>query len=223
MKVRSIIISAVLLTASALFISVAPASAGDCSAENPCHTYAMVDASGNVTNTIVCQPSVCGSGTFAGMKVVPQVVANPETHKSQGGYLANPGDAPVTESNGRFTITTDSPVVSRTVVEEGNTSTVLQTTIASVTQKSFTFEDTIGAPNGIPALRDEPMRMNTKATLSATQFSGSDTSTAISKELAEFENRQPEDFVNWTLELERLEKIFRNWNWFKMSLVGWFI
>ena len=43
MKFKSIISSAVLVAASVLFISVAPAQAGECSAEDPCHTYAMVN------------------------------------------------------------------------------------------------------------------------------------------------------------------------------------
>ncbi len=42
-------------------ISVASAVPGECSAEDPCGTWAVVDKTGSVTNVIVCQASVCGS------------------------------------------------------------------------------------------------------------------------------------------------------------------
>lgn len=59
-----------------------------CSSENPCMTYAEVSSSGNVENIVVCQPSVCGGGDqvaiTSGNRLVPQVLANPETHDTTG-------------------------------------------------------------------------------------------------------------------------------------------
>jgi hypothetical protein len=223
MKVKSIVSSAILIAASAVFISVAPATAGGCSAEDPCHTYAVVNDVGVVTNTIVCQPSVCGSGVLGDMKVVLQVEANPTTHQNQGGYIGNPGGTPVTESNGRFTITNDSPVVSTSTINEETTNTVISSTVAAGTQKSFTFSDTVGAPNGVPTMRNEPIKKSTSATLSATELSKSETPTVISEESITFDERQTEEYVKLMLMLEELNKIFANWGWFKTSLFGWFL
>jgi hypothetical protein len=221
MKIKSII-GSILLTVGAFTFVSAPAHAA-CSAEDPCHTYAMVDNSGIVTNIIVCQPSVCGSGFFAGSRVVPQVAANPITHQSQGGYISNVGSPPVIESNGRFTVTTDHPTVSQTVVKEETKETVLQSTISSGTQKSFTFNDTVGSPNGTPTMKNEVMQKSTSATLSAIELSNSDTPTVISRESITFDERQTEEYVELMLMLEELNKIFSNWTWFRTSLFGWFL
>jgi hypothetical protein len=222
MKIKSII-GSILLTVGALAFVSAPAYAGECSAEDPCHTYAMVDGNGTVTNIIVCQPSVCGSGTFAGSRVVPQVAANSATHQNQGGYLSNPDSTPVKESNGRFTITNDNPVVSNTVIKEETKDVVLTSSIEKGTQSSFTFNDTVGTAGGRPTFKSEPMDKTIGATLSVTELSKSETPTVISEEVAVFEERETEQFVELTLQLNNLQKIMRNWNWFKMSLVGWFL
>ena len=223
-------IVSILLTVGALVFVSAPSYAGECSAEDPCQTYAMVNDAGAVTNIIVCQPSVCGSGTFAGSRVVPQVAADPVTHKSQSGYLAGPNETPITESNGRFTITNDSPIVYRDVIKEETTKTVFKATVGPGTQKSFTFEDTVGVPNGSPTMRDEPMKTTTKAKLSATDMINdsvvrdeSDTSTVLSEESLLFEERKTEEFVKQQLQIQSLQKILRNWMWFKTSLMWWFI
>jgi len=222
MKIKSII-GSILLTVGALTFVSAPANAGECSAEDPCHTYAMVDGNGTVTNIIVCQPSVCGSGTFAGSRVVPQVAANPVTHQNQGGYLSNPDSTPVKESNGRFTVTNDSPVVSNTVIQEETKNVVLTSSIEKGTQTSFTFNDTVGASDGRPTFRSEPMEKTIGATLSVTELSKSETPTVLSEEVAVFEERETEQFVELTIQLNNLQKIMLNWNWFKMSLIGWFL
>jgi hypothetical protein len=223
MKLKSIISSALLVAASVVFISVAPAQAGECSAEDPCQTYAMINDLGVVTNIIVCQPSVCGSGIWDGQRVVPQVAANAETHQSQGGYLANTGSTPITESDGRFTLTNDQPVVSQIVVEEQNTNTIVESTVGPGTQQSFTFNDTVGQPNGIPNMRNEPMKQSTSGKLSVTEFSKSDTPTVLSKEAIVFNERQTKEAVELQLRVNALEKILRNWSWFKTSLRNWFI
>ena len=223
MKFKSIISSVILVAASVLFISVAPAQAGECSAEDPCHTYAMVNDAGVVTNIIVCQPSVCGGGTFAGSRVVPQVAANPETHQNQGGYLSNPGSTPVKESNGRFTMTNDGPTISSSVVSETTQNTVLSTTLEPGVQQSFTFEDTVNVVDGRPTFRSEPMDGSIGATLSVTELTKSDTPTVIAKEVLVFSQRETEQLVELTIQMNNLEKILRNWSWFKTSLRNWFI
>ena len=130
MKKLLIVLS--LLLASFTFL-VSPASASECSAEDPCGTWAVVDASGLVTNIIVCQPSVCGSGTFAGLTVVFQVPANPVTHLSQGGYFNPPPATPAepdrtvhyNDSTKTFSMGSDSfsVPVSRQEVEDSDTLT----------------------------------------------------------------------------------------------------
>ena len=222
MKIKSII-GSILLTVGALAFASAPAYAGECSAADPCHTYAMVDDSGIVTNVIVCQPSVCGSGFFAGSRVVPQVAANPVTHQNQGGYLANPDSTPVRESNGVFTITNDAPTFDGTVIVNDTTSTHLTSILEPGVAKSFTFNSTVGTPDGRPKMTTENIDNSIGATLSVTELSNSETPTVLSQETAVFEERETEQLVQLTLELNNLQQILRNWNWFKMSLIGWFL
>ena len=95
-NISSIALMVLLSSTISVGLTLAPAQAGECSAEDPCNTYAMVNDSGLVTNVIVCQPSVCGSGTFAGSKVVLQVPADPVTHEHQGSVY-NPAPSTPTE------------------------------------------------------------------------------------------------------------------------------
>jgi hypothetical protein len=222
MKIKSVI-GSILLTVGAFAFVSAPAQAGECSAEDPCHTYAMVDNSGVVTNIIVCQPSVCGGGTFAGSRVVPQVAANPETHQNQGGYLSNPGSTPVVESNGRFTVTNDNPTVTANVTQNETSRTVLSTSLEPGVKSSFTFNDTVGQTNGRPVMKKEPIDKSIGATLSYSKTKNSDSATATSEESITFDERQTEEYVELQLILEELTKLFANWEWFKSSLFGWFL
>lgn len=222
MKMKSIAGSIAIILGALTFAS-APAYAGECSAEDPCHTYAVVDNFGAVINIIVCQPSVCGSGMFGGLRVVPQVAANPITHQSQGGYLSNPGSTPVVESNGRFIVTNDSPVVSQNVVKEETEIIVLESVIGPGTQKSFTFDDTVGKPNGVPEMTQEPIKHSTSATLSATEFSDTSLVTPVAQETITFQERQTEQVVQSTVQSRGLNRIFSNWLWFRNSLTHWFI
>jgi hypothetical protein len=145
--------------------------AAECSAEDPCHTYAMVNDSGVVTNIIVCQPSVCGSGVWAGSRVVLQVVANPETHQNQGGIFGGVDnkDKIVTESNGTFTITNKNPVVQKEVIKETpNSGVQIEASIGAGTQQSFTFADT-AKTSGQITFHDEPIKQDVSATLTASE------------------------------------------------------
>lgn len=221
MKVKSIVAS-LALVAGAVFFVAPTAYAGECSAEDPCQTYAMVDGNGVVTNIIVCQPSVCGSGTFAGSRVVPQVAASPQG-QNQGGYLANPGSTPVRESNGVFTITNDAPTRDVTVIQNETTNTHLSTEFEGGTTNSFTFNDTVGRPGGRPTMTPGIMDNSIGAKLSVTEVSNSETPTVLSEEVAVFEERKTEQFVELTLQLNNLNKILANWTRFKLSLMNWFL
>jgi len=222
MKIKSII-GSILLTVGAFTFVSAPANAGECSAEDPCHTYAMVNNAGVVTNIIVCQPSVCGSGTFAGVKVVPQVAANPVTHQSQGGYLANQGSTPVIEDNGRFIITNDNPTVTSKVTENTTSTEVVSTSFEPGVKQSFTFNDTVGQTDGRPVMKTEPIDNSIGATLSYSKTRNLESATATSGESITFDERQTEEYVELMLMLEELTKLFANWGWFKTSLFGWFL
>lgn len=223
MKLKSTIGSILLVVGAFTSVSVPASYAGECSAEDPCHTYAMVDGNGVVTNIIVCQPSVCGGGTFAGSRVVPQVAANPVTHQNQGGYLANPDSTPVRESNGRFTITNDGPTGVANVTENETTRTIVSSTFEPGVQNSFTFNDTVGSSDGRPVMRTEPMDKSIGAKLSYTEFAKSDTPTVLSEESITFDERETEEYVQLELMMKELKKLLANWNWFKTSLFGWFL
>lgn len=92
-----------------------------CSSENPCMTYAEVSSSGNVENIVVCQPSVCGDGDqlaiSSGNRLVPQVLANPETHDTTGtGGQKSSGSRKVTlTQDDVFVITDVSPVTQESI------------------------------------------------------------------------------------------------------------
>jgi hypothetical protein len=87
MKKKVFILVSLLLATCISIVSPSQANASDCSPENPCGTWAVVDNSGTVTNIIVCQASVCGSGEFAGQKVVLQVTPDQQSGQSKGGYF----------------------------------------------------------------------------------------------------------------------------------------
>jgi hypothetical protein len=89
---KILILSSLLLTSTVITTTPAIADSSICDETNPCHTYAVVDVTGLVINTIVCQPSVCGSGELGGNRVVLQIEANPITHENQGGvFSTEPG------------------------------------------------------------------------------------------------------------------------------------
>lgn len=200
MKLKSTLASVALIVGAVFFITPAPAVAGECSASDPCQTYAMVDANGTVTNIIVCQPSVCGSGTFAGSRVVPQVAANPVTHENQGGWNTG-GGITVKESSGTFTVQTGEKTEVYSEVS-GNTATTLVTTVAT-TARSFTYEDTINS-NGQIAMKDVAPETNTAASLYASQITLVDTATVETKESISFTERKTIQQVSDILDANNL-------------------
>jgi hypothetical protein len=244
MKIKSVL-GALALVVTSMFVSVVPVHAGECSAADPCHTYAMVNDSGVVTNIIVCQPSVCGSGTFAGSRVVLQVVANPQTHQNQGGIFGGTDnkDKTVTESNGTFTITNNNPVVKQEVIKETpNSGVQLGASIGAGTQQSFTVADTSHTP-GVITLHDEPIKQNISATLTASEVSietstvvvesneapGSQTEVLIETvvpvvtESITFTERKTEEQMIEAFDDSDFRILKRNIGWFKSRLAGWLL
>jgi len=128
-----------LISASLLPINSASADSDPCTAEDPCQTWAVVNETGLVTNIIVCQPSVCGSGEFAGSKVVLQVPADPVTHQSQGGYYggSDPASPQAVHYNSEAKVFTrgseafPAPLTTVQTFEDGTSITTLQTTVKS--------------------------------------------------------------------------------------------
>ena len=154
MKLKTKFATIILAISSALFISTSTASAGECSASDPCLTYAMLDSSGVVINIIVCQPSVCGGGTWDGKRVVPQVAATPEG-QNQGGYYNPAGSGrEVVHSNGTFTLNnnvaaTTVDVVVNTTLDAITNTTSTETSTVTVSKSAgnastFSYEDTVG-------------------------------------------------------------------------------
>jgi hypothetical protein len=89
-KINSLLITASLLLFGVLTSSQAHADAGTCSAGDPCGTYAVLDSSNNIINSIVCQAAVCGGGTFGGQTVVLQMPTNPNgSGNPQAGYFGS--------------------------------------------------------------------------------------------------------------------------------------
>ena len=146
---RPLIISLLIALISAVITST-PQAIAQCTASDPCGTWAMLDPQGTVTNIIVCQASVCGGGTWAGQTVVQQVAPNPVTHESQGGYWgtydqstkeftvdrSGPNQTPAstqTNSETRTNTDTDGAVTSTTTVEA----------TTPFVAKTFKYEDTI--------------------------------------------------------------------------------
>jgi hypothetical protein len=159
-KVSLIIIGLISSLISIVGISSANA---ECSANDPCGTWAVVDNSGTVTNIIVCQSSVCGSGEFGGQRVVQQVAPD-SNNEAQGGYTSDlQNNVVVKEDSGTFTITNNNPEQTTTVYE--NVNDEITATSVAVSQRiySFRYEDTTNAK--YPYLKELEPQDNTSATI----------------------------------------------------------
>ena len=153
---KSLAIALNLVVLSAVITSSPQAIASECSAGDPCGTWAMLDPQGVVTNIIVCQVSVCGGGTWAGQTVVPQVAPNPITNDTHGtgGYWGT-----YDSSTKEFTVDRNGPnqspaqtqTNSETRIETNTEGSVTSTTKIETTSpavaKTFKYEDTIKNPN----------------------------------------------------------------------------
>lgn len=194
MKIKAIFGGALLVLFSIFFVS--SANAGECSVEDPCQTYAVM--SGNtVTNIIVCQPSVCGSGMFNNQRVVPQVAAD-STGQNRGGYWGS-------ESNGVFT-TQNGPSIN-TVTETIN-NTKVEVMMEGPIKNTSTFNDTIDKPVS-EWFTPVPLPVDTKVTISA------------DSETLKFDKRITAEEFDWAVWISEFELLFSNLNFFTMSLFSW--
>ena len=211
MKKINVILSGVLLAASFSFLSITPVQASECSAEDPCGTWAIVN-DGVVTNIIVCQPSVCGSGFFGGNKVVLQVPANSTTHTSQGGYYNPDPEQAVTynEQTNNFSMGSSAfpaPVTRTEVVD----SVTLSATVRSNTV-------TFGPNNFINGKMEFTPSVDTStgAIISATKINGN----SITRESLSFATPQTVEQIRASL-TEELSMLRDNLNKLIVLLKGW--
>ena len=134
---RQLTISMIIALVTAVF-TASPQAIAQCTASDPCGTWAMLDSQGTVTNIIVCQASVCGGGTWAGQTVVPQVAPNPVTHDTTGtgGYWGT------YDSNTReFTVDRNGPNQTPASTQS-NSETLIETNADGLTISSTTIEVT---------------------------------------------------------------------------------
>jgi hypothetical protein len=138
--------------------------------------WAVVDNSGTVTNVIVCTQAVCGSGTFGGERVVPQIAPNPITNDAtgQGSFIGNESAGiRVTESNGIFTVHENVRINSSetevTVDDLTKTTTTISEVSVPVASRSFSYEDTIGKTYSEIKLKNESYDDSKPTNLSVTK------------------------------------------------------
>jgi hypothetical protein len=233
-----------VIASSLVFIAVpVSAQAGECTAADPCMTYAEVDGSGSVVNVIVCQPSVCGpagqfGGTLNGNRLVPQAAANPQTNDTTGttGRMTNSVENQVvTLSNDNvFTVKKDEVIVQTIAkpeieVQTTDTNTTITTTSidANFGNKNFVTQIIDGVEQSVLVTNPDFVKIEATQTInSSTVLPGSVTNnTNTVKETVVFEQRKTEEeFVyyvngsNQTLMKSKLSRISR-----LLGLVGWFL
>lgn len=194
MKIKAVFGGVLLVLFSTFFVS--NASAGECSVEDPCQTYAVMNGN-TVANIIVCQPSVCGSGFLGGQRVIPQVAAD-SSGQNRGGYQG-------TESNGVFTISQSGPTnTAEEVIDKVKISVTMQGEIKS----TMTFEDTVNkSPN--EWLTPVPLPVDTKVTIYA------------DAETLEFDERTTIEEFDLDVWLSEFNLLLFNLNFFSMHLFSW--
>jgi len=222
MKTKNKVISTILsvIASLSLFIAVPEAAtAAPCSASDPCQTYAMLDNANSVINVIVCQPSVCGSGTFAGYRVVLQVAANPQTNDPTGtsGHMTKSDENKVVtlSDNGVFTVKKDEVVVQTIAVPEVQTQNTNNTTTTTTTSIQAQFTDTSTGS----------VKIDASQTVDSTTVTSNSTinSTNTVKETVIFEERKTAGEVSFILEQQKLTLFQSKMNKLLMLLSGWLI
>jgi hypothetical protein len=203
MKIKVILGSLAMIATSVVFVSMTPANAGECTAEDPCQTYALVNDAGYVYNTIVCQPSECGSGYFGREKVVLQIPANPQTNTpAETGQAYNSNDNQVVQVIGNtFTVT------------DRNTEEVITTiTPAFNIQKN---ED-VTTVNSV--LVEFPLNDSATVVMNSKEVTNQQTTTDTLKYYApQTEAKVLEDLDNG------LKILRKNYAWFRQFLTNWFV
>ena len=225
-----LVLSTLLLSVLAIF----PAQANECTIEDPCETWAVLDSDNKVINIVICQLSFCGSGFLGENRVVRQVASNPVTNDttSAGGYNSD-ANRTVTynDTNSTFTVSDSRPVESTVIrVTENvteNVVTVISTTISQQPEVTFTYNDTKADPTQ-PTVNKE-YTDNTKATVSITEVKITSEDVSSTTGEVTFENRVTEDdaveIAKDAFSLDSyLSELFANWFPVWGSLLGfWFI
>jgi hypothetical protein len=245
MKNKNMLMVLIALVMSVVFIN--PSNAGECSLSDPCQTYAEVDSSGSVINTIVCQPSVCeqawsGIHPGSGNKLVAQIAADANGN-NRGGILANKNSGvEVKESNGTFTIIDDNPntvtVVQNTSITtqtfSTNSSSTVETSISTLNasvstsnggSKTFNYEDTVNPKNGT-VVDLSPAKFETTTAVIVTAQKN-ETVTTLSQNVSETSTIEIE--LEKTFESAVTEDSFENvmkdenvWDFSQLSLINLF-
>ena len=242
---RPLIISLLIALITAVITS-SPQAIAQCTASDPCGTWAMLDPQGTVTNIIVCQASVCGGGTWAGQTVVPQVAPNPVTNDTTGtgGYWGTydsntkeftvdrngPNQTPAstqTNSETRTETDPDGAVTSITTIEA----------TSPLVAKTFKYEDTVkdasefddkGQPiNGWDQryLKDKELPANSPATVKVAKAYIEDElekfkseSLTLAQRMTEGELTDAAKAENKTLIIENIMSVVRLLNtWMKIA------
>jgi hypothetical protein len=218
---KNLLIFTVLISMFSV-INVSQVNANDCSADNPCGTWAVVDNSGTVTNVIVCQESVCGqNGSFGGIhpdngnRLVLQSAPNSETNDTYDtpAYNSNLDEGRIVkENNGVFTII------------EGSTTTNVENDIETIvvtseTQRSFTYEDTVGKTMSTIQLFEIQPAQNTSTNIFITQKNNNITYS----ESETFNSRQTIEYVGDVFKEKQLELLLSKIETLKQLLGNWLI
>ena len=222
MKLKNKVIGTILgiIASSFVFISVPESAiAAECSASDPCHTYAMLDNANNVINVIVCQPSVCGSGTFGGFRVILQVVGNPQTNTTHGtsGHMTRPDENKVVtySDNGVFTVKKDEVVTHTIATPEVQTQNTNNTTTTTTTSIQAQFTDTSTGS----------VKIDASQTIDSATITSNSTvnSTNTVKETVVFEERKTGQEVSAILVEKNLTLLQSRINKLLILLSGWLL
>jgi hypothetical protein len=219
MKKKNIVVVLSLVLSSIVFIQ--PSANAECTASDPCGVWSVVDSSGTITNNIVCQSSVCGSGRLGDLTVVPQVAANPITNDTtaRGGSWGT-YDAP-TET---FTIDRSGPGSNIETQSETDASGV---TISVESQRAgyqFKYSDTVQPSYELDRSYERfiPLPENTTAKVSGTQkYIDEEEKEQTYSESYIFNNRQTAEEVNVVLVRERMRLLMENIDRILSKLSKW--
>jgi hypothetical protein len=236
-----------LVLATLLFsvVSMSSSYSNECTPEDPCETWAVLDNDNKVINIIVCQLSFCGSGFLGENKVVRQVASNKVTNDttSTGGYNSD-ANKTVTynDTNSTFTVLDSRPVestivhvtenVTQNVTETAtenvteNVVTVISTTISQQPKVTFTYNDTKADPT--KPIENKEYTQDTKATVSITEVKITSEDVSSTKGKVTFENRvTADDAVEITEDYFNIDSylsdLFIQWFPVWSSLLGFWI
>jgi hypothetical protein len=219
MKKKNIVVVLSLVLSSIVFVQ--PAANAECTAADPCGVWSVVDSSGTISNNIVCQSSVCGSGRLGDLVVVPQVAANPITNDTtaRGGSWGT-YDAP-TET---FTIDRSGPGSNIETQSETDASGV---TISVESQRAgyqFKYSDTVQPTYELDRSYERfvPLPENTRATVSGSMtYLDEEEKEQKYSESYIFDKRETAEEVNVVLVREKMRLLMDNIDRILSKLSKW--